>query len=377
MYDLRCDGVLIARTAADALSFESGSLLERVSSAGVFSCTLQPENPYQNMVALRSSVLTLERAGSEIFRGQAISTEVNEDGFFLISGLGDMSYLRDVLISPFTFTGTLSALFGQILTYYNARATAKKRIYKGTVEIAGNISYELTSCRTAWDLISDLTETYGGVLEMLWKNDGTRGINWLINSHRFSDQAALWGDNLLSLQIEQDASDVVNTLIAEGDEGLTVTRSNSASVAQYGAVYGYQRFQGVTTSAALQTAADAALAEMKSAARSVAGHAIDKWEKGFEPFRVGDFVRAISRVHLLDEWIVVSELRHDLTMAKPLQVTLGRIGDSMTASGRTGLINKWIAGTQGQTPPLYYAVDADGVYAVDADGYYALAMSRS
>lgn len=377
MYSLICDGTLIAKTGADELSFESGSLLERASTAGVLSCTLMPENPYQNLIALRSSVLSLQRSGAEIFRGQAISTELNEDGFFLISGLGDMSYLRDVLISPFTFTGTLAGLFGQILTYYNARAGAKKKIYAGDVDIPGSVSYELTSCRTAWDLISDLTETYGGVLEMVWMNNGTRGISWKKDSGHFSEQPALWGDNLLSLQIEEDASDVVNTLIAEGDDSLTVTRTDSASVALYGPVYGYRRFQGVSTAHALNTQADALLAQMKAAARSVAGHAIDKWELGFEPFRVGDFVRAISRVHLLDEWIVVSELRHDLTMAKPLQVTLGRIGDSMTASGRTALINQWIAGTQGQTPPLFYALDADGVYALDAGGFYALAMSRS
>lgn len=377
MYTLKCDGTTIAQTAADDLAFESGSLQERVSSAGVLSCTLLPENPYQNLVALRHSVLVLERDGAEIFRGQAVSTELNEDGFFQISGLGDMSYLRDVMISPFTYSGTLSGLFGEILSKYRARASSWRKIYKGTVWISGVVAFELTSCRTAWDLISDLTEQHGGVLEMVWLDDGSRGISWLEDSGRYSEQEAMWGDNLLSLQIEMDASDVVNKLIAEGDaEGdteLIETVTDDDSVALYGAIYGYERFSDLTTSADLIAAARAALKATKDAARSVSGSAIDKWESGVEPFRCGDFVRTISNEHLVDEWLVCSELRHDLTMAKPLQVTLGRIGDSMTSSGRTLMINAWINGLQGRTPPLYYAIDADGYYAIDADGYYAVA----
>jgi hypothetical protein len=108
----------------------------------------------------------------------------------------------------------------------------------------------------------------------------------------------------------------------------------------------------------------------------VGGRAIDRWEDGKTPFRTGDFVRTISRQHLLDEWLVCSELRHDLTMGKPEQVTLGRIGDSLTASGRTGLINKWIAGTQGTQPARPMAKDRTGAYAIDSGGAYAAAAKE-
>ena len=376
MYSLICDGELIARTAAGDIAFEGGSLLERVSAAGVLSCTLLPENPYKDTIALRSSVLTLERSGAEIFRGQAVATTVNESGFFEISGLSDMSYLRDVVVAPFTYSGTLSQLLGQILTYYRAGASAAKKIYKGTVGVsAGTVSYELTSYRTAWDLISALTETYGGVLSMRWLSDGTRGLDWLEDSGLYSSQVALWGDNLLSLEIDNDSSNVVNTLIAEGDDDIVVTRTNAASIARYGVVYGYQRFNGVGNVVDLTNLADAVLASISQQARSVSGRAIDKWkagEKGFAPYSVGSFVRAVSQEHLLDEWLVCSELRHDLTGAKPVQVTLGRIGDSLTASGRTIAINRWIAGTQGAAPPKARAKDRNGAYATDPSGAYAV-----
>lgn len=376
MYSLICDGQLIARTAAGDIAFEAGVLQERVSAAGVLSCTLLPENPYTNLIALRSSVLTLERAGTEIWRGQAVDSLQNEDGFFELSCLGDMSYLSDVLIAPFTYSGTLSGLFGQILTYYNAGASTWRRLYKGTVNVTGSVDYEQTSYKSAWDLISELTEDYGGMLEVRWLNDGTRGLDWLVDSGRYSRQAALWGDNLLSLEIEQDASEVVNTLIAQGervnDADLIETVTDAGSIALYGAIFGFERFAGAETSQALISRAQAALDKLKRAARSVSGRAFDRWEDGKTPFRVGDFVRTVSRQHLLDEWIVCSELKHDLTMGKPVEVTLGRIGDSMTASSRTGLINKWIAGTQGSAPARARAIDANGAYAVDPSGAYAV-----
>ena len=375
MYSLICDGQLIAQTAGGGIAFESGTLLERVGAAGVLSCTLLPENPYKDLIALRSSVLVLERSGAEIFRGQAISTTVNGSGFFEIAGLGDMSYLRDVLVAPFTYTGTLAGLFGQILTYYRAGASAAKKIYAGTVGVsAGTVSYELTNYRSAWDLISDLTDTYGGVLSMRQLADGTRGLDWLEDPGIYSAQAAIWGDNLLSLDISNDAGELVNTLIAEGEDGITVTRTAPASIARYGAVHGYQRFPGATNTYDLQNLADAALQRIARQSRSVSGRAIDKWAEGFSPFRLGACVHTISQEHLLDEWLVCSELRHDLTMDKPEQVTLGRIGDSLTASGRTIVINRWIAGTQGLTPPKDRAIDANGVYATDSNGDYAVSL---
>ena len=381
MYALSCDGVRIAQTGADDITFESGTLMQRVSAADVLTCTLVPENPYKNYVALRSSILTLERLDgqgvwSEIFRGQAIHTGDNENGFFQISGLGDMSFLHDIMIEPFTYTGTLAGLLDGILSEYSSNAPAKKKIYKGTVTVSGSVSgWETTSYKSAWDLIQGLVDDYGGALFMRYLSDGTRGLDWLADVGRYASQPVVWGDNLLSVEIENDASDVVNTLVAEGENSLIRAYSDADSVAQFGPVYGYQRFSGISNVYDLKNAADAALAKLKNASRSVAGRAIDKYMQGLMPFKVGDFAEAISKVHLLDEWILVSELKHDLTGKSPLQVTLGRIGDSMTASNRTKTINTWIKTQQGTAPPRAKAIDANEVYAVDAGtGDYAVAM---
>ena len=378
MYTLICDGEEIAKTAAGDIAFDDGSLDERVSAAPVLSCVLLPENPYVNLIALRSSVLTLERDGSEIFRGQAVTRTVNGDGFFEVSALGDMSYLSDVMIAPFTYSGTLSGLFGQILTYYRAGASSWKQIYKGTVEISGSVEFEEKSYRTAWDLISGLCEEHGGMLEMCWLDDGTRGISWLQDTGRYNRQPALWGENLLSLQIETDASEVATVLIGQGekvnDVELVETVTDAAAIAQYGRIYAVEKFDGASTSQALASRAAAELNRRKSAARSVSGSAIDRWEDGFTPFRLGDFVRAESLQHLVDEWLVCSEIKHDLTMGRPVQVTLGRIGDSMTAGSRTGIINRWITGTQGAAPPKARAKDRNGAYATDTSGAYAVSQ---
>ena len=376
MYTLKLDGSEIAKSAGGDIAFESGTLLERVGAAGVLSCVLLPENPHWGWIALRASVVTLERDGEEIFRGQAVDKRLNENGFFELSALGDMSYLKDVLIAPFTYTGTLSDVVGQILGYYNTGASSWRKIYKGTVEFSGSITYELTSYRSAWDCINDLVNTYGGVLEMRWLSDGTRGIDWLTDSHRYSRQPALWGDNLLSLEIENDASNVINRLICEGDGNVVLNAVDSDSQSKYGRIYGYQRFNGISNADALLAAGQAAVAKMKQEARTVSGRAIDKWQEGmrdFKPFRPGDFIRAVSQIHLLDEWLVCSELRHDLTEAKPVQVTLGRIGESLTDSTRTGLINVWIGSTQGTQPPSIKAKDANAVYA-KSGGEYAVAL---
>lgn len=378
MYALKADGRLVAMSAADEIAFASGSLLERVSCAAQGSVTLRPENGRADYIATRASVITIERSGAEIFRGQAVDRLENEQGFVRFSLLGELSYLHDGLIAPFNYSGSANNLILQVLTEYNAQAAATRQIGRGTISKTGlgvSISYSNTGWRSAWDILQDLYSRHGGFLRVRPGNYGGRVLDWLDDSDHFSRQSILWGDNLLKLNVLQDASAIVNSIRGTAGQDLSVLVEDADSIARFGRVRVHRTYDA-ETSAALTALAQADLANAKDAALQLSGFAVDKWRQGEEPFRVGDFARTISRRPDVDQWIMVSELKHDLTGATPTQVTLGLMPDAITRTGRSQIINAWIRGAQNRSPALVLASDKYYHLMSDSSGRLA-AMRRS
>ena len=378
MYTLKCDGIQIAASGRGAYSFESGKLVGRLSCAPTLDFTLQPGNRFAAGIGLRSSIVTVERDDAEIFRGFAMSRVVSEQGFVRYAAVGDMSALRDIPVGVFEHTGSADQLIAQILSAYNALAEARRKIYKGVIGRTGlglSMTYQNTSWRSAWDLISGLCTDHGGVLRVRYADDGTRVLDWLDHYGHWSTQIVEWGKNLISLQISDDASELINTIIAEGQteqhEAISVTVADADSVAQYGTVAATRRYDATTT-AALEVLAQADLARERNASRVISGLAYDNPAAGEERFALGDFVRVRSFPHRLDEWSVISEIAYDLTEKTPVQISMGSITEGLTAPERTASINRWLVSLQGRTPEAALAIDADGYYAEDSAGYYAL-----
>ena len=382
MYTLKCNGVRIAASGRGAYGFESGKLVRRLSCAGTLDFTLMPGNQYAQGIGLRSSIITVERDDEEVFRGFALEKVVSAFGFVRYGAVGDMSALRDVPVGAINFTGSADQLIAQFLNTYNASAESRRKIYKGTIDRTGlgvSMSYQNTSYRSAWDLISGLCTDHGGILRLRYADDGKRLLDWLDDCGHWSTQKAMWGKNLLSLLITDDASEVVNTIIAEGrtgeNETITVTVADEASVGVYGTIAEARRYDAATTEE-LCAMALADLERSRQAFRSISGQAIDRPEPGEEHFRLGDFVQVVSVPHRLDEWSVVSEIVDDLTDDKPVQISFGGISGGLTALERSAGINRWITSIRRRAPTECLVIDVDGYYAVDTDGYYATAIEE-
>ena len=374
MYTLKADGLEVAKTAAGNIAFASGTVLERVSCAAQGKFVLLPENPRLDYIALRSSVITIERQGAELFRGQAVDRLDNAKGYAEFTLLGDLSFLRDGQIAPFTFAGSPANLVGYVLAEYNAQVTAARQIGLGTVNRLGSagISYSSTAYRSAWDILSGLCSEYGGLLRIRNGNSGGRVLDWMADSGHYSNQPILYGANLLSLTVLRDATKLCNSIIATAGE-LSALVEDAGSIARYGRARQCRSYTAETAEE-LEALARADLETSKEAGLTISGTAIDRWadDNGFEPFRVGDFAQTVDPTQKIDLWVMISELRHDLT-GLPTRVTLGLMPTSLDRTERSEKINAWIASTQGRRPELVYAIDTDQAYAIDLDSLYAVA----
>lgn len=380
MYSLKSDGRLVARTAADEIAFASGSLQCRVCCAEKGSVLLLPENPYLDYIALRNSVVTIDRDGEELFRGQAVDRLENAKGFVQFTLLGDLSYLHDGLIPPFTYTGSAAGLFSAVLAVYNEQVAAHRQIQAGTISKTGlgvSMSYELTSWRSPWDIFNGLYSEFGGLLQLRTGAGGLRYLDWRDDSGHFASQPIIYGDNLLSLTVMQDATGIFNSIRATagaGEQEITALVEDAASIAQYGRVRVHRRYDAETVEELTALAAQDLKSGVNAALR-ISGKAIDKWAEGKEPFRVGDFAETIDPTSRLDSWIMISELKHDLT-GPSTQVTLGVMPESIERTARSGIINAWIVSRQGRAPQLVRAIDLNEIYAVDSNSVYAAARGE-
>lgn len=365
MYSLICDGIEIAKAAAGNIAIYNGSLKEKINSAAQISVTLLPTNPYKDAVQLRQSEIVLLRNGFEISRGQMLAKTVDTYGFTEYTGLSDLSYLQDSWQAPFLFTGYGFELIQRLLDTHNTKMPPLKRIYRGTVKKSGlgsSITYELKAYRRTWDIISDLLNQYGGLVDLRTDDDGLRYLDWLDDSNRFSTRLVRWGDNLAAIVVEEDCGDLITCLEAEGNDGMVVSVLDDEAIEERGKIWGNAKFD-TASMPDLIAQAEAYVAANKKPARTVKATVIDNGSGEEEPFRIADFNHVLSASHNVDEWLPVTEINTDLTGKKRPRVILGTEPATLTASSKASRNRAWLRTLVGREPAKVYAIDLTGIRA--------------
>ena len=365
MYSMICDGIEIAKTAAGDIAIYNGPLKEKINSAAQVTITLLPKNPYKDAIQLRKSEIILTRRGAEIFRGQMLEKAVDTYGFTQYIGLSDLSYLQESWMGPFSFTGSGVELLRRLLANHNNRVSERKRIYLGNIGKTGlgtSITYELKAYRRTWDIISDLLNQYGGLVELNTGDDGLRYLDWVDDSNRFSTRLVRWGDNLAAIEAEEDCSDLITCLEAEGDDGMVVSVRDEEAILERGEIWGNAKFDAASMSD-LIAQAEAYIEAHRNPARMVTASVVGDDSAKAEPFRIADFNHVVSARHNVDEWLPVTAINTDLTGKKRPQVTLGTNPAILTASNKAARNRAWLRTLIGREPTRVYAIDLTGIRA--------------
>ena len=364
MYSLICDGIEIAKTAAGDIAINNGSIREKINSAAQVSFTLLPTNPYKDAVQLRKSEIIILHHGAEIFRGQMLEKTVDTYGFTEYTGLSDLSYLQDSWQAPFLFTGYGFELIQRILDIHNNKVKPPKRIYRGTVKKSGlgsSITYEIKTYRRTWDIISDLLNQYGGLVELRTGDDGLRYLDWVDDSNRFSTRLVRWGDNLAAIEVEEDCGDLITCLEAEGDDGMVVSVRDEEAILERGEIWGNAKFDAASMSD-LIAQAEAYIEAHRNPARMVTASVVGD-NSTDDPFHIADFNHVLSTRHSVDAWLPVTAINTDLTGKKRPQVTLGTNPAILTASNKAARNREWLRTLIGREPTRVYAIDLSGIRA--------------
>lgn len=368
MYTVHYNGLLLHDPRAAAYMIRDPYVHLAVGEPGSMSFVIDADHPSAEGLSFMTGAVELRDGGQPIFRGRITRDTKNFDLSRSIETEGLLACLNDSIIPPYNYPDDVidsedyeaAAAYGNVvqhflawvLSQHNAQVTDAQQLHLGTVTVTDANNYISRSCTdysTAWDVITGkLTGTaLGGYLLPRYEDDGTY-LDYYADLPLTNVQQVTFGDNLLDLVSEVDASEIYSVILPIGAEGLTIdslddgdinsdlvksgkTIYSRAAVAKYGRITHVMTWGDVTLADNLLTKASAALAAA-GMAQTITVRAADlHCEDGSLPsFRVGRYVRQTSAPHGFADVYPLMELEPDILNPGNTQLTLGRTAITQT-----------------------------------------------
>lgn len=364
MYQIFLDGVPLYDPRDPDLIVRDPDCRLKVGEAGELSFVVDPDHPYADRVALLSQV-SLVSDGVTIYRGRIRRAvkEFNLPVEVVTEGL--LACLNDSIIPPYSYpadweenadAGYLAAynggnvvkfFLGWLLEQHNRQVSTAQRINLGTVTVAdpNNYLHRASESRmTTMEAVKKkLLDGLGGHLVVDYSG-ATPVLNYYEDLPLTNVQAVEYGENLLDLVTETDASDSYTAILPEGKDGLTLAElpdgeltpgyikqgeiiySKTVEDARGGMrITRIEKWPDVTVAAHLQTKALTKLStEGVNIARTIKVKAVDLGgAEDVSRFMVGRYVRLNSKPHGYSVAYPLMELAPDLFNPGKTEITLG------------------------------------------------------
>lgn len=349
MYRIYADNDLIYDSTLEDYKIGKGSISLETNKSGSFTFSLYPDHFfYENFVRLKT-VITVYKSGKIVFRGRILNDVTDYWNNKVLTCEGELGFLQDSIIRPFSFTGTPEDLFKKFVEEHNAQVDEFKRFKIGKVTVVDPNNYIARSNSAYESALSNLNsrlieDSLGGYFYITHGEDGTDPIptlNYLADFTKISSQIVEFGSNLKNYTKTVKADDIATVIIPlghevdDGDENtdnpkLTIASVNDgvdyvydeAGVALYGWISKVVTWDDVTDPNNLKTKAEAYLASVIQQNITIELNAIDLHllDHSIESFNVGDYIRVISEPHNFDSTLLCNKQTIDLL--KPENDTL-------------------------------------------------------
>lgn len=324
----------------------SPKLTKEVNKAGSLEFTLPATNPAYSNYSKMKSLLTVEEDETEIWRGRVSS---DERDFYLnktIFAEGELAFLNDVPYPPYDHSSngvTVQSYLSELLTYYNNHCSSYRKILLGTVNGAESF-WRVTAKSEEWSNIlnnisENVVEQFGGYF--ITRRDETANATYLDyynNQSNRSLQEIRFGENLLDLTENIDASEVYTQIIPLGKSDQNGNRVDITSVNNgnnalrsttgenlFGIITKVVTFDDVEDPTELKSLGRAQLDKAISEATVISISAADLHRLGVDTdaIDVGQYVRVVSPPHEIDDHYLCTKIQIDMEDPGNSQYTFG------------------------------------------------------
>lgn len=343
VYTVYCDGKLLFDPRVDELAIFDKKIALEVNKTGSFDFKIYPSHPMYDLIKRLKSSIEVYQDAYMVFRGRVLDDKLDFNNAKDVICEGDLAFLNDGIIRPYTYSGSVSGFLSYILTEYNAQVEAAKRFVLGNVTVTDPNDYITRSsiaASNAWDVVNDkLIKLLGGYIGIR-RSGGINYVDYLEDSMMQSLQEIKLGENLLDLNKEIKGQDIVTALIPYGtklgndtDERLTISDVNGgvdyvydqSAVDAYGWIFDTKTWDDVTVGSNLLTKAAAELASRINLNVSLDVSAIDlsMTDDQIDKFRIFEYVKVNSPAHQLNEFMLIQKLTIDMDNPQNNKLTLG------------------------------------------------------
>lgn len=356
MYRIYADSTLIYDSTVEDYKIGKGEINLKIDKAGSFTFSMYPDNPYYDRIVKMKTIIVVYRDDEIIFRGRALKAE---DGFYndrVVTCEGELNFLLDSIIRPWTFSGSPKDLFTKFITEHNAQVDAEKRFKIGAFTAVDNNDYTNVSNIYYQDAYTNIQDhmiglSLGGHLLVTHEEDGTPVINYYGDFPDTASQRIEFGENLKDYTRTANAEDIATVLIPLGarlkdadgndtDEYLTITSvnggkdyiENADAIAIYGRIVKSVVWEDVTVASRLLTKGRQELANLINQNVTIDLTAIDLHllDRSIESFHYAEYIPIYSEPHGLNVVMLCKKQTIDLLKPDNDSLSLGYSCRSLT-----------------------------------------------
>lgn len=351
MYKIYADDtVLLYDSTLDDYRIGKGVINLEEGKAGSFEFSVYPDHFYYDSFVELRTVITVYKDNRIVFRGRVLNAKTDYWNNLVLTCEGELTFLEDSIIRPYTFTGTVSAMLNKFINEHNGAVDDFKRFKVGTITVPSsnivrsNSNYEDTLSNMTSRLLEDST---GGHFFITHGEDGQDVIptlNYLKDYTKTATQPIEFGQNLKDYVKTVSAEEVATAIIPLGatvddgnpetdDKPLTIVKQTSdpdyvyskTGVALRGWIFKPVKFEDITNKDNLKRRAEEYVETVINPNITIELNAIDLHllDRSIESYNVCDWVRVVSVPHRLNTTMLCKKQTLDLLNPGNDKVTLG------------------------------------------------------
>lgn len=238
MYQVKCDEFHLLDYRDPSLILENPEITVEVNTIGSGSFTIYNTHPYFNKLKKMKSVFEVRDEIGVVFRGRMPKDALDFDNVKDVELEGALGYFNDSIVRPYAFPDDFlddadyisASESGNVVEFFlkwfidnhNSQVQPFQQFKLGKVTVADHNNYITRSnekhTKTWAELKSKLFESsLGGYLCIRYEDDGNY-IDYLSEFELANTQDIVFGENLLDLNRESDATEMFTAIIPIGAE---------------------------------------------------------------------------------------------------------------------------------------------------------------
>lgn len=309
--------------------------------------TIPPSHPLYSSLSKLSTTIEVRQGKEVLFRGRPLTDDIDFNNRKTVHCEGALGFLNDTIMHPYAVGAytTVKSLFKAALDEHYSQVpdyTPKRRIRFVKCDVSANIEAENEEYSQTMDVISSLVSENGGYLKLEYYDTGETGLSYYSSPVHTSSQIIDFGDNLLDLTQNIDATEIYTSVVCLGkkddETGVRLTTGSNIYVENQNAMKTFGRiirvftYDDIESQSELRSLAEVllALGVQQSITFTIKAVDLHILFPTVEKIRIGDSVQIRSGPHSINSFFQCSRIDMDLQSPDNTEYTFGATIKALT-----------------------------------------------